>query len=318
MPGADGPVTMGDMRVLVTGAAGFLGRAAVGHLVERGDVEAVVALDRAPAPAGVDRRVTWMVHDICEPVGRLLTDHAIDTVVHSAYVIRPPRREPAARRVNVDATAELVAAARAARVRRIVYPSSTTVYGAWPGSGWHTEDEQPRPLPGFTYSEHKVVAERILRRAAGDMTVVVLRGCVVVGPGADNFILSSLRLPILPCPAGADPEMQFLDVGDYAAAVGAALAAPGSGVFNIAGAGTVRLREVPRALGTRTLPVPEPILRRVIDAAWHLRLQNRSPSAGLALIRYPWLASITSIEAALGWRPRLTSAEAIREWAVTR
>lgn len=307
------------MRVLVTGAAGFLGRATVGYLAADPRVEAVVALDLLdPAGGGPDPQVTWVRRDVCEPLGELLSEHRIDTIVHSAYLIRPPRREPAARRVNVDATAGLVAAARSAGVRRFVYPSSTTVYGAWPDTGLHTEDEEPRPLPGFAYSEHKVEAERILGSAAGDMVVVILRGCVIVGQGADNFILSSLRLPALPCPAGANPDLQFLHVDDYTAAVGAALEADESGVFNIAGAGTVALRELPRLLGTRALPLPEPILRGVIDLTWRLRLQSRSPSNGLALITHPWLGSTARIERTLGWRPACTSREAVRAWAGVR
>lgn len=309
---------MHDMRILVTGAAGHLGRATVDRLAVDPGVELVVALDRADPATGDDASVLRLRRDVCEPLEPLLRDHRIDAVVHGAYLIRPSRDLAAARRVNVEATASLVHAARSAGVQKIVYPSSTTVYGAWPGSGFHTEDEEPRPLPGFTYSEHKVEAERILLGAADDMTVIVLRGCVVVGPGADNFILSSLALPILPYPAGADPELQFLHVDDYTAAIGAALRAPDSGVYNIAGRDTVRLRDLARTLGTRALPIPAPVLRFVIDATWRLRLQNRSPGNGLPLIRHPWLASTARIEEALGWRPERSSLEAIGDWAGNR
>jgi UDP-glucose 4-epimerase len=304
------------MRVLVTGAAGFLGRATVARLASDPGVEAVVALDVADRPARDDAGIRWVHHDVCDPVDRLLEEHRIDAVVHGAYVVRPTRRAETARQVNVDATARLVSAAAAAGVGRIVYPSSTTIYGAWPQSGFHTEDEDPRPLPGFAYSEHKVEAERIL--LDGDPTVVVLRACVVVGPGAVNFILSSLRLPILPYPAGADPAMQFLHVDDYTAAVGLALRAERSGLFNIAGGGTVRLSELTGALGTRAVPIPEPLLRRLIDLTWRLRLQSRSPANGLALIRHPWLASTARIERELGWLPAFSSSEAILCWAQRR
>lgn len=301
------------MRVLVTGAAGFLGRATVARLAADPDIDEVVALDVADRPARDRAGVRWVRHDVCDPIDFLLEGRRFDAVVHGAYAIRPTRTVDTARRVNVDATARLASAAAAAGIGRIVYPSSTTVYGAWPDSGFHTEDEDPRPLPGFTYSEHKVEAERIL--LDGDTTAVILRACVVVGSGADNFILSSLRLPMLPYPAGADPEMQFLHVDDYTAAVGVALRSEGSGVFNIAGDGTVRLGDLTRALGTRAVPIPEPLLRRAIDLTWRLRLQSRSPANGLALIRHPWLASTTRIEQELGWRPSFTSRQAIGRWA---
>jgi UDP-glucose 4-epimerase len=199
-----------------------------------------------------------------------------------------------------------------------VYPSSTTVYGAWPGSGFHSEDEPPKPLPGFTYSEHKVAAERVLLSGPARPTVIVLRGCVVVGGGAESFILSSLGLPLIPLPSGADPPMQFLHIDDYVTAVEAAAAARRGGIFNVAGTGTIRLQELIEALGSRSIGIPELLLRRLIDVSWRLRLQSRSPAAGLALVRHPWLASIEKIRSRLGWEPRRSSEEAIGAWAAGR
>lgn len=306
-------------RILVTGAAGFLGGAVVRRLAERDDVEIVLATDRIADEGASAGKVRWIRRDVCAPADGLLRDHGVEAIVHHAFEVRPPRDRDAAHRVNVEAVGRLLRDARAAGVGRIVYPSSTTVYGAWPDTGFHDEQEQPRPLPGFAYSEHKVEAERLLLAGPSEApTTIVLRGCVVVGPGSDNFILSSLALPLFPCPAGADPPMQFLHVDDYTTAVEAALNAPRSGIFNVAGSGTIRLRELVAAVGSRAVAVPEPLLRRIIDLSWRLRLQNRSPSNGLALIRHPWLASIDRIESELGWRPHRSSAEAVAAWSAAR
>jgi UDP-glucose 4-epimerase len=301
----------------VTGAAGFLGSAAVRRLATRPEVELVIATDLAPESCSEDAQIRWVAHDLLRPAADLLDRHPVDAIVHHAYVVRTPRDEAAARRVNVDATRELTAAARAAGVRRIVYPSSTTVYGAWPDAPPHTEDEIPRPVPGFTYSEHKVDAERLLLEASasGGPETVILRSCVVTGPGTNSFILSSLSLPILPIPRGADPEMQFLHLDDYLAAMEAALVAPASGTYNIAGGQPVPVRTLARALGNRSLSVPDALLRPIVDLSWRLRLQSRSAGNGLAFITHPWVASTAKIERDLGWRPRSTSLEAIRAWA---
>jgi UDP-glucose 4-epimerase len=304
-------------RILVTGAAGFMGSRVARWLAARPDVGEVIAVDVAAGPPAGDG-VRAVRRDVADGLADLL--EGVDAVVHHAFVLRPPRDLQAAARVNVTATARLAEDAATAGVRRIVYPSSTTVYGAWPGTGLHTEDEAPRPVPGFTYSEHKVAAERLLLDAAarGGPGVVVLRGCVVTGPGSDNFILSSLALPVFPVPRGANPDMQFLHVDDYVAAVGAALETPATGIYNVAGAGTISLRTLAAMLGTRVTVVPEGVLRRVVEWSWRLRLQNRSPAPGLAFISHPWLGSIDRIGAEMGWRPDRTSREAVAAWAADR
>ena len=306
-------------RILVTGAAGFLGGSVVARLAARPEVEQVIAVDVDPAEPPI-AGVVAVRRDVTEGVGDLLREHAVDAVLHHAYVIRPPRDPAAARDVNVRATERLAEEAAAAGVARIVYPSSTTVYGAWPGAGLHREDEAPRPIPGFVYSEHKVEAEQVLRAAesAGGASVSILRSCVVAGRGARGFIFDSLSLPVLPVVAGRDPEMQFLHIDDYVDAALVALHAPTSGTYNIAGIGTVRIREMAAIIGSRVLPVPGSVLRSTIAWSWRLRWQHRSPPSGLELITHPWLASTEAIERELGWRPQRTSEEAIRAWAAGR
>lgn len=303
-------------RVLVTGSSGFLGAAVVEKLLARPDVERVVGVDLRPAERRDPRHVV-VRRNIVAGVGDLLTEHRVDAVVHHAFVIRPPRDPAAARRVNVTATARLAEEASAAGVGHIVYPSSATVYGAWPGTGPHTEDESPHPIPGFTYSEDKVAAEQALAaaEAAGGPSVTLVRACVVAGPGATGFILASLALPLLPVPANTDPDLQFLHIDDYTGVIETALATPVPGTYNLAGEGTVRVREMARLVGSRVVGVPEPLLRGLIRWSWRLRLQSRSPESGLAFISHPWLVSTEAATASFGWRPRHSSVDAIRSWA---
>ena len=311
-------------RIAITGAAGLLGGVDIARLASLATVERVLAFDLRPTPTppGLENKVVSVVRDVREPVDDILSEHGIQAVIHLAYLLRPTRDRAVAYRTNVQATESLLNSCAAAGVTQIVYPSSTTVYGARPGFRQpFNEHDPPNPVTGFHYSEDKVAAEHLLAAYADahpEVAVSVLRGCVIMAPGADNFIARALSRSLLPAPFGADPEMQFLRDDDYSAAVETALAAHARGTYNIAGRGTVRWRDMVAAAGSRLVPLPPTVLSCVMDITWRLRLQTESPACGLNFIRYPWVASTDKIERELGWTPQHTSMEALLSWCGDR
>ncbi len=311
-------------RIAVTGSAGFLGRATVAALCDKPGVELVAAIDLLPAQLEPPetRRVVSVIRDVREPLGDVLEAMEIEAVVHLAFLLNPGRDEAAAASVNVEATGRLLDACAAAGVGQFVYLSSTTVYGANAGRDRPaTEDDPVNPVRGFLYSEHKAAAERLILECARrnpDMRTCILRGCVIMAAGADNFIARALGRRMLPSAMGADPQMQFLHLDDYVASVELALSKRANGIFNIAGEGALPWSRLTMLAGARVVPVPAWLLKAVVGLTWKLRLQDRSGPAGLNFIRYPWLASPAKIRDELGWKPVYTSEEAFSEWAGAR
>jgi UDP-glucose 4-epimerase len=307
-------------RIAVTGAAGFLGRALTARLSSAPGVECVLAIDVHPNPAITQPppNVRWATKDVREPFDGLLRDHAIQAVVHLAYVLRPSHDRRRVRAINVGGTENLLRACRAAGVRAVVYPSSTTVYGAHPSYRRpYLETDPVNPVRGFQYSEDKVLAERLLLRFASEpgsssgTRVGIMRAPPVMGPSAENFIVRSLTRRVLPSPMGANVEFQFLHIDDLLDGLVVMLMTGASGVYNVAGRGTVRWREMVRVFGNTVIPVPGPLLKSVVGLSWMLRLQSESPACGVDFIRYPWLADTAKAERDLGWQPRYTSPEAL-------
>jgi nucleoside-diphosphate-sugar epimerase len=105
----------------------------------------------------------------------------VDTVVHLGELVGDPAcavDPELTRAINVVATRQLIALARDHGVRRFIYPSSCSVYGA----NDDVVDEESAPNPVSLYAEFKVLAEEAIAEVAGDgMEVVTLRLATVYG-----------------------------------------------------------------------------------------------------------------------------------------
>ncbi|HLO34583.1 MAG TPA: NAD-dependent epimerase/dehydratase family protein, partial [Candidatus Deferrimicrobium sp.] len=219
------------MRVVVTGGAGFVGRAVIRALRERGD--AVLALVRDPRQAAhIGGPGVEIVGDDLSDVRRLSQAlRGADGVIHAAGSYRigiPASEHGAMREINVGATARILDAAEAAAAARVVYVSTGNVYGNTHG---RAVDETYRRDPGegflswydeTKYRAHEVVEQRI---AAGAPVVVALPS-QVYGPGDRSDFGAQLRLAHagrLRYLALADVQVGLVHADDLAHGIVAAL-----------------------------------------------------------------------------------------------
>ncbi|MBS0292103.1 MAG: SDR family oxidoreductase [Proteobacteria bacterium] len=196
------------MTVLLTGASGFVGQAALQALQLRG-----VAVRPVFRSAGQARGVagTAVVSGLDADTVWSAALQDVDVVVHAAaraHIMRDEALDPLAeyRRVNVQGTLHLARQAAAAGVRRFVFISSIKVNGegTQPGRAFTADDA---PAPEDAYGLSKAEAEAGLRelcRAAG-MELTIIRPVLVYGPGVKGNLASMLRWVrrALPLPLGA-------------------------------------------------------------------------------------------------------------------
>lgn len=310
------------MIVAVTGASGYLGSRLVHHLEGVDEVEGVLAVDTAAPREPAGPKTHLHLHDVSLPLGDLFVRHEVDAAVHLAFQLHPGRDTRRARSVNVGGARHVLDACDAAGVKRLVHLSSTTVYGAHADNPAALTEESPaRPIPGHGYAEHKAEAEALFLRSAAQgagVTVTVLRGCPVLGPNADNFIARSLSRSLPVAVAGYNPPMQLVHEDDMTAVIARCVLADAPGTYNVAGEGTIGWRELASALGRWTLTLPAAVLYPATEAAWRLRLQSRSPSSGLDLIRYPWTVSTEKARRELGVSFRYSTLETVESFVGRR
>jgi nucleoside-diphosphate-sugar epimerase len=171
------------MKVLVTGAAGFLGRRIVDALQRNGDaVRALVRPGKTLDLAGVEV-VEGDVADL-EAVRRAV--QGVDGVVHAAARVRTTGPWEEFAEANVRGTRHVIGAARAAGCSAIVHVSSLSVY-AVPEDGVRIREESPYESEAQSrggYSRSKLAADRLaLYEARRGAPVIVLRPGLLYGPG---------------------------------------------------------------------------------------------------------------------------------------
>ena len=304
----------GPRRIAVTGAAGYVGSLLLRRLAKRESVDTILAVDVRDLSEAFPDTVSFVRRDVSQPFAGLFAEHSIDTVVHLAYELRQGRDREANRRVNVDGTTHTLDACRRAGVRRLVYLSSTSVYGAHPDNPEVLTEEMPaRPIAGFQYSEDKLQSEKLIARFASEshgVAACMLRCCPVMGANADNFIARAFGKHFLVAVSGANPPMQLIHEDDLGRCLEMAVLGDVEGLYNVAGSGSISWGEMASARGRRVFSAPAWLLYPATQLTWALRLQSDSPALGLDFVRYRWLADAGKIEREVGFRPQFSSRDA--------
>lgn len=170
------------MRVLVTGATGFLGRHVVARLLdERLAVRALVRNPQASLPG-----VEAIPGDLTDAVSLRSAMQGVDWVIHAAARVATSGSWAEFEAANVTGTATVLAAAAAARVKRVVHVSSLSVYAVEASGVTITEDSEYEAGAGERgfYSRSKLIADRLALQAAhGGAPVTVARPGLLYGPG---------------------------------------------------------------------------------------------------------------------------------------
>jgi len=214
------------MRVLITGATGFLGGSLARELRRAG--HDTVGLIRNPAKAGPLERegIRHRLLDLGrDDPGPALT--GVDAVVHCAAITTEKLPYPAFHRVNVEGTERLGQAAAGLGVR-FVHVSSVAVHGY--GGGPATVDEESPFASAIGrwdhYTRSKIAGERVIEALGRDRGLrwTTLRVGLVYGPplGRDTMPPRASRFPLL-CIGGGDQVLPLVSVPSVSRAVEGAL-----------------------------------------------------------------------------------------------
>ncbi len=319
------------MRVVVVGATGNIGSAVLTRLQKERTVTEIVGVSRRMPTASVApySGVTWHQLDIGESTAaaRLAGIFAgADAVIHLAWALQPNHDEECLWRTNVTGTKNVLAAASAARVGQLAYPSSVAAYSPGPKTRRVDESWPTGGVPSSHYSRHKAINERALDRFEEEnpgIVVTRLRPGFVFSRDAATEVaglfvgkvvplgwLRFVPVPFVPLPRQF--VAQIVHSSDVADAFWRALDRSAAGAFNIAAEPVIDGKAVASVLNAKWVPVRLRLARAVAAVTWKLRLQNSDPG----WIDLGALVPIMSTERArreLGWEPSVSSTDALAE-----
>ena len=325
------------LTVAVTGPTGTFGFGLMPHLQRDPRIGRVVGIARRPFDP-MAHEWTKMDYRPGDVRDRAALDDAFagaDVVVHLAFMITGTAPRETIRAINVEGTLNALRAAAAAGARRFVYASSVAAYGFHPDNPVGITERWPvRPAARLFYAQEKAEIERLLQeQVAGhpELDLYLLRPPIVLGPhavGAKDVLpgplapvarrlATALRDLPLPLPALVpNLPLQFAHEDDVGSALALCVVGAGPpGAYNISGDGVVTGADVARELGLAPIPMPAPLVQATARALAAIPRPPFAPPATewIEAAAHPAIMDATKARRELGWEPRYTSLEALRD-----
>lgn len=256
--------------------------------------------------------VDWKDPDSDQKLVEIMTKNGVEALVHGGCPGFPTRAEEADPDFELGRTRKLLRAAVQCGLRRLVFSSSTLLYGPRPDNpNFLRESHRLRGHPDAGWIGARIQAEESVRKFALEhpkIEVTVLRSCWTMGPMSSHPVSKFFSRASVPTCLGYDPQMQFVHEEDLLSVYERAVCESHPGTFNIVARGVLPLSTLLALAGKQKWPLPPMLLDRLTGVLpWGSSPDK--PSAFYDYLRYLWVA-----EGERGWaefgEPRYTSREA--------
>ncbi len=307
--------TNGPRSVAVLGAGGYLGRQVIAALAaDPRSLEKIVALDvRETPPADQHDGVDYVIADVRSPdLGDLFRKYGIETVIHLASIVTPGKDSDREFEYSVDVlgTRNVVESGLAAGVSHLIVTSSGAAYGYHPDNPeWIDEADALRGNPEFAYSDHKRQVEEMLaayRTKNPELRQLILRPGTILGATTQNQITALFDKKRVIGLRGSDTPFVIIWDQDVVGVILKGLFTRAGGVYNLAGDGTLTMREMAALAGKRFAALPPGLVKAALWVLKKLGLTQYGPEQIIFLQYRPVLGN-RRLKEEFGYVPRKTT-----------
>jgi UDP-glucose 4-epimerase len=283
--------------VAISGLDTFFGMALVERLLEQPSPPRIIGVDvfRPLRHAG---RIDFRHVDLTDPtadgeLAEMLANEGVEVFAHLAFRHSPTPNLEYDHELEAIGSLHVMNACAAAKLRRLVVPSSTMVYGPRPDNpNFLSEGHTLAGHPDAHCVQNRIEVERLLAdfiKTQPDTEVTVLRHCWVIGPGYQDQVARYLGRPVVGTVLGYDPLLQFVHEEDLLDVLERAVLESHPGIFNIVGRGVLPLSVLLSLAGKGNVPMPARLLYWLAD--YPSQGQTGDPPAGFYdYLRYLWVA----------------------------
>lgn len=306
------------MRVLITGAAGFIGQKLLNQLAIQHPQWTLIAADIRPLNrAGMALNIEPVLLDISRPaaVRKCVATCKPQAIVHLASVVTPPpgMSEAQLHAIDVGGSQAIIQAALEHGVEQLIVTSSGAAYGYDPRNAeWLDEDQPLRGHAQFAYAKHKREVEVLLADARvqhPQLKQLVLRPGTILGQQVNNQITELFKKSAVLGICGSDSRFVFIWDQDVVDIICRGLRNGSAGIFNLAGDGALSLKEIAELLNKPYRALPAWLIRPLLRVLKPLRLSQYGPEQ-VDFLRYRPVLSNQRLKQDFGFSPRYSSREA--------
>ena len=317
-------------KVLVTGATGFLGKYVVEELVEHGYQVRAFGRNRAIGQSLVNVSVTFIPGDLTNQEDLTKACQEMDMVVHAGALSTVWGPWEDFYQTNVLGTKYILETCREAKIERLVYVSSPSIYAAPRDQLDIKESDAPQENRLNNYIRSKLASEKLFKDYP-DVSSVILRPRGLFGIGDTSILPRVLNLSQkigIPLIGDGRQLMDMTCVENVALAIRLALETPQAAgeVYNITNGEPRAFRnlieETLRGLGypIRYRKIPAPLVCAIssslefIYKSLKLKGEPALTRYTYYLLRYSQTLDISKAERDLGYRPKITISEGIEQY----
>jgi nucleoside-diphosphate-sugar epimerase len=310
------------LKVLVTGATGFIGSHLVEALVQRGAQIRCLVRDKKQLGWVKDLPVEFVVGNCQEKHSLTQAVKDIDQVFHLAGATTAVK-EKTYFEVNALGTENLVKACIEInpRLNKFIHISSQAAAGPCLSGGKKKETDACEPVS--PYGKSKLLGEELALSLSRELPLLILRPCAVYGPRDRGFLalFKCLSRNILPCLSGIDQHISICHVQDLVRAIllAADTQSEHGNIFFISDGQDYRTAEIAdifaeaMKINALQLHIPKQILFGVAFFAECLSRVSGKPSImnrgkAAEMIQQNWVCDITKARTLLGFEPRISLA----------
>ncbi len=307
------------IRVAITGVNSYFASTLLPLLEADPEIEEIIGIDVTPWKGGF-KKVRFHREDIrSQKMESLLK--GVDVVFHLAFIVDEIHDKKKTLDININGSKNVFCACAANRIKKVIYSSSMTVYGAHQDNALGFTEESPLNKNADSYyNSSKIQVEGFVSdffKDQPDIALTILRVGLLCGPNINNMFSALWSKKISALPMGRNSHNQLIHEKDLGDAFQLALKKEVPGIYNVCADDALATRWMFKKAGVTVLLVPATPLKVILNILFLLRLEKVS-QGWVSLSEHTIYGLSDKFKEATGWQPKYSSRQAFEEFLTSR